>query len=151
MPSVLPGYHKERDDVCVCNAKAHLCQPELQQVCEMYWELNTMMVSERQVGIWGGGTEGKGKVWEERNFSNTMHQGWRDTKTALGERGPREMAEQGTGTCQTASLALCSSGLAAANPAPTWTHRSLVLSALPDHWSVTARANTLTPFCLSLD
>lgn len=85
MPSVLPGYHKERDDVCVCNAKAHLCQPELQQVCEMYWELNMMMVSERQVGIWGGGREGKGKVWEERNFSNTMHLGWRDTKQPWGK------------------------------------------------------------------
>lgn len=53
MPSALPSYHKERDDACVCNAKPHLCQRELQQVCEMYWEPNMMMVSDRQVGIWG--------------------------------------------------------------------------------------------------
>lgn len=56
-------------------------------------------------------------MWEERNLSNTMHQGWRDTETALGERGPRETAEQGTGTCQSPSW-LCSRDWAAAHPAP---------------------------------
>lgn len=78
----------------------------MMMVSEAGWDLRTRKAGARQQC----GTR-EASATQGAEAGETQKQPW-------GKEATREMAEQGTGTCQIPSLALCSSDLAATNPAP---------------------------------